>query len=235
MRSLIAALALVLVSSLALAQPRPPDMMEMTIGSVDPTGACTVGRVYTNTTSGHMWWCYGATWHDVAATAGVSWPLGAPSTTPSFTVHPPYNFALLPHAGIWNDQSTGPTYIRFGAFGTNAGDTAFSGFDASMIATGGTAFAQIGMQARDNDNGTSSVFVTSQGETVWQMVNATNMGNFKVGPYGPRFVVGVGGKPACSVTYRGYVWYTEGGAGVTDALEICRKDAANAYAWTALY
>jgi hypothetical protein len=44
-----------------------------------------------------------------------------------------------------------------------------------------------------------------------------------------------GVKPTCAATLRGSTWQTEGGAGVTDALEVCRKSAADAYAWTALY
>lgn len=44
-----------------------------------------------------------------------------------------------------------------------------------------------------------------------------------------------GAKPACSSTYRGTIWIEEGGAGVADTVEVCSKDAADAYAWRALY
>ncbi len=40
-------------------------------------------------------------------------------------------------------------------------------------------------------------------------------------------------KPTCNSTHRGTLWYTPGGSGVADTVEICLKDAANAYAWTA--
>jgi len=44
-----------------------------------------------------------------------------------------------------------------------------------------------------------------------------------------------GTKPGCSSTNRGMLWYTQGGSNVTDLLEVCAKDATNAYAWRALW
>lgn len=44
-----------------------------------------------------------------------------------------------------------------------------------------------------------------------------------------------GTKPACNVGHRGTVFYVAGAGGVADTFEICKKDAADAYAWTALY
>ena len=42
-------------------------------------------------------------------------------------------------------------------------------------------------------------------------------------------------EPTCDATSRGTVTAVFGGVGVADTLRICRKDAANSYAWTALY
>lgn len=42
-------------------------------------------------------------------------------------------------------------------------------------------------------------------------------------------------KPAAAAGVRGLVWYTPGGAGVADTFEVCRKDAADAYAWVTLF
>ena len=42
-------------------------------------------------------------------------------------------------------------------------------------------------------------------------------------------------KPTCDSTQRGTFWVTESGAGVKDAVEVCAKDAANAYAWRTIY
>lgn len=41
-------------------------------------------------------------------------------------------------------------------------------------------------------------------------------------------------QPACVVGLRGVIWYTPGGAGVADEIEICAKSAADAYAWLPL-
>jgi hypothetical protein len=42
-------------------------------------------------------------------------------------------------------------------------------------------------------------------------------------------------KPSCSVMLRSSTWTTESGAGVSDAYEVCRKDASNNYAWAGVY
>ncbi len=44
-----------------------------------------------------------------------------------------------------------------------------------------------------------------------------------------------GTKPTCNATTQGTQWYVAGGAGVADTMEVCRKDAADAYAWVAVY
>jgi len=44
-----------------------------------------------------------------------------------------------------------------------------------------------------------------------------------------------GTKPTCDSTYRGTIFYVAGGAGVLDTLEVCRKDAADNYAWISLF
>lgn len=44
-----------------------------------------------------------------------------------------------------------------------------------------------------------------------------------------------GTKPSCAAGERGTVWHDFGGAGVKDTVEVCAKDAANAYAWRVLY
>lgn len=42
-------------------------------------------------------------------------------------------------------------------------------------------------------------------------------------------------KPTCSSTTRGTFWVTQGAAGVKDSVEVCAKDAANAYAYRTIY
>jgi len=42
-------------------------------------------------------------------------------------------------------------------------------------------------------------------------------------------------KPACTVAQRGTLWFTQGASGVKDTLEVCAKDAGNAYAWRLIW
>jgi hypothetical protein len=42
-------------------------------------------------------------------------------------------------------------------------------------------------------------------------------------------------KPTCDSTKRGTFWFTQNGAGVKDAVEVCAKDAGDAYAWRTIY
>ena len=44
-----------------------------------------------------------------------------------------------------------------------------------------------------------------------------------------------GGKPTCAVGYRGMRWHDFGAASVKDTVEVCAKDAADAYAWRTIY
>lgn len=45
----------------------------------------------------------------------------------------------------------------------------------------------------------------------------------------------VGSRPTCDAAHRGSFWYEAGGVGVADTTEVCRKDAADAYAWVSIY
>ncbi|OGC38680.1 hypothetical protein A2155_00905 [candidate division WWE3 bacterium RBG_16_52_45] len=42
-------------------------------------------------------------------------------------------------------------------------------------------------------------------------------------------------QPTCDSSARGTLWFTQGGAGVKDELEVCAKDAGDAYAWRTIY
>jgi len=44
-----------------------------------------------------------------------------------------------------------------------------------------------------------------------------------------------GARPACDATTRGTFWIDEGGAGVKDTVDVCAKDAVDAYAWRNIY
>lgn len=57
--------------------------------------------------------------------------------------------------------------------------------------------------------------------------------NGKAGPTGVQYVSGA--EPTCNAAARGTTWYVAGGAGVLDTFRLCRKDAADAYAWVSLF
>src|SRR5262245_4429148 len=42
-------------------------------------------------------------------------------------------------------------------------------------------------------------------------------------------------KPTCDATVRGTFWVTQGAAGVKDSVEVCAKDASDAFAWRGLF
>lgn len=48
-------------------------------------------------------------------------------------------------------------------------------------------------------------------------------------------LVDTGTKPACDAAHRGQRWYDAGAGGVADTYEVCRKDAADAYAWVSVF
>jgi hypothetical protein len=54
----------------------------------------------------------------------------------------------------------------------------------------------------------------------------------------PPAAITVATKPDCignSANVRGTIWFTQGGAGVADTLEICAKDAADNFDWRKIY
>ena len=44
-----------------------------------------------------------------------------------------------------------------------------------------------------------------------------------------------GSKPTCDSTKRGLLWFVAGGAGVSDTLEVCRKNSSDVYGWVSLF
>lgn len=97
-------------------------------------------------------------------------------------------------------------------------------------ATGATNSSEINIETGNTDTGVAGNInlragVPSGAGTAGKVV-ATGQG---------LQLVATGTKPACAVGVRGTIFYTPGAGGVADALEVCRKDAADAYAWVALY
>jgi hypothetical protein len=76
------------------------------------------------------------------------------------------------------------------------------------------------------------------------VLNNAGQGNVGIGTTSPAQKLEVNGgvmlntntaKPACSSTVRGTFWFVKSAAGVKDLVEVCAKDATNAYAWRTIY
>jgi hypothetical protein len=52
---------------------------------------------------------------------------------------------------------------------------------------------------------------------------------------GPIRIDDTGAQPTCDSGIQGMFWYEEGGAGVKDTVDVCAKDAGDAYAWRSIY
>jgi len=51
----------------------------------------------------------------------------------------------------------------------------------------------------------------------------------------PPVVSSASAPPLATADFRGTIWVTRGGAGVADTVQVCAKDAADAYAWRTIY
>lgn len=81
-------------------------------------------------------------------------------------------------------------------------------------------------------------------ETASGNITMLTTGEVGIGTYGATQKLEVNGgmrlntntaKPTCDTTARGTFWAFKGGAGVKDTVEVCAKDAGDAYAWRTIY
>lgn len=129
--------------------------------------------------------------------------------------------------------------VSAGFFGSNTGGGVFS-FPGNVGI--GTALPL----AKLDIAGVTSTITNTSGDI--NIVPAANLiltqGNFGIGTTGPIHKIDINGaiklgdegtKPACNSAHRGTLFPTFGGTGVKDSLELCAKDAADAYAWRVIY
>ncbi|MBU5614596.1 hypothetical protein [Geomonas azotofigens] len=156
-----------------------------------------------------------------------------------------------------------PTFIGRKARGTltvptatQAGDNLFTLSGIGYYGTGGaggnwlTASTAIFMPARENFTSTAkgadvAFLTTAPGTTSRsEKFRITGEGNVGVGVTTPAQKLEVNGgvrlntataKPTCSSTVRGTFWVAQQGTGVADTVEVCVKDATDAYVWKSVW
>lgn len=123
----------------------------------------------------------------------------------------------------------------------------YSSYTATAAASSNAFIATTGAYVCLNGATCSSrLYYTAGGNIVLDAASATIMrGNGGTGlatfPFDVEvsrsLQLGTGGtaKGTCDSTNRGKLFHTRGGAGVKDNVEVCAKDAADAYAWRTLY
>lgn len=153
MKRLLAALALILCSSLASAQSFNPGFIAYSTSN-PTTSTCSPGRFWQNMTTGHLWGCKINTtptqWQDLTAVAVDEAVAGASVTFPlqatgiANCTNPPYSFVAQTTAGLCYDSGTIKVQNRdIGARGSiqttiNGADIFFldASFNANQISVG---------------------------------------------------------------------------------------------------
>ena len=129
--------------------------------------------------------------------------------------------------------------VSSGAFGSNTGGGIYSFLSNVGIGTAVPA-------AKLDIAGITSTISNSSGDI--NILPAANLiipqGFVGIGTTSPIHKIDVSGavklgdegvKPACSSTHRGTLWMDYGDTGIKDSLELCAKDANEAYFWRTLY
>jgi len=134
----------------------------------------------------------------------------------------------------YGDRSASAMNSSF-RFTTNPGNTS-AGFGAGLTIRGQSSTTASQDMARISGVWTTATHASRSAAMVFDVVNnaaaLAEVGRFHaVGG----LKISTGTKPTCDSTYRGTLYYVAGGAGVLDTYEVCRKDAANVYAWVTIF
>jgi hypothetical protein len=136
-------------------------------------------------------------------------------------------------------QANGDTDPELYVTQGDASDWLSMGFNA---ADGRRIVGQVGGGTNRSYQGLAGALTAT--DYIWGVGSSTNSGSTNTRWAGIRLdglfsikhlSLESGSKPTCAVAERGTFWYVAGGAGVKDTVEVCAKDAANAYAWRVIY
>lgn len=109
----------------------------------------------------------------------------------------------------------------------------FKGPDGSGTNIPGANFTRAGGRGAGTGAGGSLIWATAPAGTTGSTQNPLVDRIQVESTGGLRWLTGT--KPTCAAGIRGTVYYVAGAATVLDTFEVCRKDAADAYAWVTLF
>jgi hypothetical protein len=147
-----------------------------------------------------------------------------------------------PASGTVSIANNNPFYAG-GSSNTHVSSTIFNTIYVDRAySNGGGSIGEMQMIYIEDPAGYVSEGGTISGATYLVKSNLTS-GRFNVNGNGTAVLTGLQldrngvSKPTCVATPadRGKFWYTAGGAGVKDNVEVCAKDAADVYAWRTIY
>jgi hypothetical protein len=157
------------------------------------------------------------------------------TTVPSFMMDGQFTDTTL-----YSQTSVTPNGLRVINFDNTANTTAaiYLGMGSS-----GTAYVAINGVRESADN-SALTFRTESGGTIAEQMRINSSGNVGIGTTTPAQKLDINGglkldtstaQPTCNATNRGTFWFVRNTAGVKDQVEVCAKDAADAFAWRVIY
>lgn len=112
-----------------------------------------------------------------------------------------------------------------------------SGHDGTGVVIGNAALIKIKAESdwSSTSRGTVISFETTPtGSTTRTEYARVNGNGFQISNGGLTLKPGIS-QSVCDTTRRGMLWFTQGATNVKDTLQVCAKDASNAYQWRTLY
>lgn len=171
-----------------------------------------------------------------------------PAGVGSFMMFDSSNKGRFEVRSFGNVYSQGPVFQGKGGGGTATAPTATlldhnlfmlggSGHDGTGIVGANTALIKIKAESNwsTTSRGTVVTFETTPTGSITRSEYFRVNGNGVQVTNGGLVFAATAAAPTCSATIRGMMYYTQGAVGVKDTLQVCAKDATEAYAWRTIY